>query len=130
MFDQKTPPSGPVVLVVEDEPIIRLNAVQRMEDAGYMAIEAHDAAEAVRLLETRPDIRIVFTDIEMPGPMNGVQLAASIRDRWPPIEIILTSGAVIPAASAIPDGGVFLPKPYSQNQIEDALDHVATSNHA
>ncbi len=130
MHSQTMQPSGPLVLVVEDEPLIRLNAVQMMEDAGYTAIEAHDAADAVQVLETRPDVRIVFTDIEMPGSMNGLRLAACIRDRWPPIEIILTSGAVIPAASAIPDGGVFVPKPYSQDQVEDALHQVAPSNHA
>lgn len=129
MHSQTMPPSGGLVLVVEDEPLIRLNAVQMMEDAGYTALEAHDAADAVRVLEARPDIRIVFTDIEMPGSMNGLRLAACIRDRWPPIEIILTSGAVIPSASAIPDGGVFVPKPYSQDQVEDALYQVAQLDH-
>lgn len=74
-------PSEPLMLVVEDKPLSRLNAGQLMEDAGYTALEAHDAADAVRGLKTRPDICIFFTDIEMPGSMNGLRLAACIRDR-------------------------------------------------
>lgn len=127
MPDQNRPPAGPLVLVVEDEPIIRLGAIEMVEEAGYTAVEAHDAAEAVRILETRPDIRIVFTDIDMPGSMNGILLAAAIRDRWPPIDVILTSGAVVPAAALIPDRGVFVPKPYSQGQLESALHQVGTA---
>lgn len=121
MDDRKTLADRPLVLVVEDEPLLRINAVEMVEEAGYAAIEAHDAFEAVRILERRPDIRIVFTDIEMPGGMTGVLLAAAIRDRWPPIEIILTSGAVTPAAELMPERGVFLAKPYSQSQLESAL---------
>ncbi len=123
---EERPLTKPLVLVVEDEPIIRLSAIEMVEDAGYTAVEAHDALEAVRILEMRPEIRIVFIDIEMPGSMNGILLAAAIRDRWPPIEIILTSGALVPAAALVPDRGVFLPKPYSQGQLENALHQVET----
>lgn len=84
--------SKPIVLVVEDSAILRLMAVDIVEQAGFDAIEAGDADEAVRILESRNDIRIVFTDIDMPGSMDGMKLAACIRDRWPPVEIILTSG--------------------------------------
>lgn len=80
-----------VVLVVEDEPILRMTAVDMVEDAGFEAVEAADATEAIRILERRLDIRIVFTDIDMPRGIDGMKLAALIRDRWPPIEIILTS---------------------------------------
>lgn len=124
MNDDKRPPTGPLVLVVEDEPLIRLSAIQMVEDAGYAAVEAHDALEAVRILDSRPDIRIVFTDIDMPGAMNGLLLAAAIRDRWPPIEIILTSGALVPAAALMPDRGLFLPKPYTQTQLETAFSQI------
>lgn len=124
MNDEKRPPTGPLVLVVEDEPIIRLSAIQMVEDAGYTAVEAHDALEAVRILDTRPDIRIVFSDIDMPGAMNGLLLAAAIRDRWPPIEIILTSGALLSAEALMPDRSLFLPKPYTQTQLEMAFDQI------
>jgi CheY-like chemotaxis protein len=83
-----------VVLVVEDEPLLRLMAVTMVENAGFAPIEAANADQAVRILESRTDIRIVFTDIDMPGSMDGMKLAACIRDRWPPVEIILTSGHV------------------------------------
>jgi CheY-like chemotaxis protein len=80
------------VLVVEDEVLSRLHAVDLVEDAGYTAIEASNADEAIAILEARKDIRIVFTDIDMPGSMDGLKLAHAIRKRWPPIELILTSG--------------------------------------
>ena len=123
--DRKPPRSGPMVLVVEDDPVLRLNAADMVEDAGYVAVEAASASDAVALLERRTDIRIVFTDIEMPGAMDGMLLAAAIRDRWPPIEIILTSGAMVPASALIPERGVFLAKPYSQTQLEAALNGLA-----
>jgi CheY-like chemotaxis protein len=85
-------PSKTIVLVVEDEPIQQLMAVTVVEDAGFEAIEAGNADEAIRILESRNDIQIVFTDIEMPGSMDGVNLAAYIRDRWPPVQIVVTSG--------------------------------------
>jgi CheY-like chemotaxis protein len=74
------------VLVVEDEALLRLMAVTVVEDAGFKPIEASNADEAVRILESRNDIRIVFTDINMPESMDGMKLAACIRDRWPPVE--------------------------------------------
>ena len=84
-----------VVLVVEDEPIIRLSTVAMIEDAGYDVMEASDADEAIGLLETRPDIHVVFSDIEMPGgSMDGLKLIHAIRKRWPPVILILASGRV------------------------------------
>ena len=83
---------GPVVLIVEDEPLVRLGAVQAIEDAGFEVIEAANADEAIRILENRSDIRVVFTDIHMPGSIDGLKLAHAVRDRWPPIKIIVTSG--------------------------------------
>jgi CheY-like chemotaxis protein len=126
--DRKTPTDRPLVLVVEDEPILRMTAVDMVEEAGYTAVEAHNAIEAVAILEARTEIRIVFTDIDMPGGMNGMLLAAAIRDRWPPIEIILTSGAMTPAADLIPARSVFLSKPYSQRELEGALGGFSASH--
>ena len=80
------------VLVVEDEPLMRMTPVHLVEKAGYEAVEAVNADEAIEILEARKDIKIVFTDIHMPGSMDGLKLARAIRDRWPPIELILTSG--------------------------------------
>jgi len=80
------------VLVVEDQPLLRLHAVDMIEDAGFTALEAEDADAAVAILMLSEDVHLVFTDIEMPGSMDGIQLAALVRDRWPPMHIIVTSG--------------------------------------
>ncbi|MET0314651.1 MAG: response regulator [Hansschlegelia sp.] len=106
-----------VVLVVEDEPILRMMAVDMVEDAGFEAIEAADATEALLILESRLDIRIVFTDIDMPRGIDGLKLAALIRDRWPPIEIIVTSGHVKLTDLRLPPRSVFFSKPYRQEQV-------------
>ena len=87
-----SPPRPPVVLVVEDEALLRMHATDMIEAAGYTVVEAANADEAVLILSQRMDIRIVFTDIDMPGSMDGLKLAAMVRDRWPPIELIVTSG--------------------------------------
>jgi two-component system, response regulator PdtaR len=110
-----------VVLVVEDELLIRLNAVEMIEDAGFEAVEAADADEAIKILESRSDIRIVFTDIQMPGSIDGMKLAHAVRNRWPPIKLIVTSGHVLVSESALPDGGRFFRKPYEQSEIVGAL---------
>jgi CheY-like chemotaxis protein len=117
--------SVPVVLVVEDEPLLRMMAADLVEEAGCMAIEATNADEAIALLESRGDIRVVFTDIDMPGSMDGLKLAAAIRDRWPPVEIIVTSGVSMKSADALPDRAVFFPKPYDQRMILATLHRMA-----
>lgn len=114
-----------VVLVV-DEPIIRMNAVALIEDAGYDAIEAANADDAILLLETRPDIRVVFSDIEMPGSMDGLKLLHAIRERWPPVVLILASGRVSPLADEMPSGTVFLRKPYAETSVLDAIQRADT----
>ncbi len=114
---QGMPPARPVVLVVEDEPLQRLMAVDLVEEAGFDVVDVAGAAEAVRMLESRPDIRIVFTDIDMPGGLNGMQLAVTIRDRWPPIELIIVSGRLKPRADELPARGVFFAKPYKNDEV-------------
>src|SRR3990170_381248 len=111
-FDLENSSSRPYVLVVEDEVFSRMHAVDLVEAAGYRAIEASNADDAIAILEARKDIRIVFTDINMPGSMDGLRLARAVRDRWPPIELILTSGHLDVAESDIPERGLFFPKPY------------------
>ena len=114
-----------MVLVVEDEPLLRMLAVYVVECAGFEALEAADATQAVGILEQRPDIRIVFTDIDMPRGMNGVKLAAAVRRRWPPIEIIVTSGHIIPESGDLPPRSVFFSKPYRQDQVVAAMQRLA-----
>jgi len=114
------------VLIVENEIFSRLHAVDLVKAAGYRAIEASNADEAIAILEARKDIRIVFTDIEMPGSMDGLKLARAIRDRWPPIELILTSGYVDVPENDIPERGLFFSKPYRDREIESALQQFAS----
>ena len=120
-----TPSSSICVLVVEDEVFSRLHAVELVEDAGYTAVEASNADEAIAILEARKDIRIVLTDIDMPGSMDGLKLAHAIRKRWPPIELILTSGHFHLTDDDIPERGRFFQKPYRDQDIVSALQHFA-----
>jgi CheY-like chemotaxis protein len=116
-----SPAKRPVVLIVEDEFLLRMNAVDMIRAAGFDAIEAANADQAIEVLESRRDITVVFTDIQMPGSMDGLKLARAIRGRWPPIKIVATSGLVDVAQSDLPEGGRFLPKPYSPTQIAGLL---------
>lgn len=100
-----------VVLVVEDEMLLRMRAVDMVEDAGFTPVEAVDADEAVAILESRSDIALLFTDIQMPGSMDGLKLAHTVRERWPPIKIILVSGQLKPANLDIPTDSRFFGKP-------------------
>jgi two-component system, response regulator PdtaR len=111
----------PVILIVEDEFLIRMDAVDMIGSAGFDVVEAQSADEAVVILQDRPDITVVFTDIQMPGSMDGLKLAAAIRDRWPPIKIVATSGLLKIGEDDLPAGSRFLPKPYNARQIVGAL---------
>ena len=111
----------PLVLIVEDEFLLRMNAVEMIEAAGYDVVEAANADKAIVILEARRDIHVVFTDIQMPGSMDGLKLARFVRGRWPPIKIIATSGALALGDGDLPEGGIFLPKPYTAERITDTL---------
>jgi CheY-like chemotaxis protein len=111
----------PVVLVVEDEFLLRMDAVDMIAGAGFEVVEAANADQAIEILESRADITVVFTDIQMPGSMDGLKLARAVRGRWPPIKIVATSGRVRIEPEDLPDGGRFLPKPYSSLQVTGML---------
>src|ERR1700750_1503450 len=97
-----------VVLIVEDDLLIRSHAAQVIEDAEFDVIEASNADEAIFILEARSDITVLFTDIQMPGSMDGLKLAAAVKGRWPPIKIVATSGFVNVRPEDLPEGGRFL----------------------
>lgn len=105
------------VLVVEDEPITRMDVVDQLEEGGFKVFEAPDADRAIKILEANPAIRILFTDIDMPGSMDGLKLAAAVRDRWPPIKIVVASGLRKINVDALPDDSRFFSKPYNVNEI-------------
>jgi CheY-like chemotaxis protein len=113
------------VLVVEDEFLVRMNAVSLLEEAGFGVLEAASADDAIALLESRKDIRIVFTDINMPGSMDGLRLAHAIRNRWPPIELVLTSGQMRVRSEDMPERGHFLSKPYDPSELVEVVRSLA-----
>lgn len=115
----------PVVLVVEDEPILRMMALDLVDDAGLEAVEAASAVEAARILENRPDIRLVFTDIDMPDRDDVLKLAAAIPERWPRVRLIITSGKREPGIDALPERGVFFAKPYRRSEVVTAIRSLA-----
>ena len=111
----------PVVLIVEDEFLLRMDAADAIAAAGFEVVEAANADEAIEVLESRTDITVVFTDIQMPGSMDGLNLARAVRGRWPPVKIIATSGRLHLDEADLPEGGRFLPKPYSPSQVTGVL---------
>ena len=115
----------PVVLIVEDDLLLRLDAAQIIEDAEFEVIGASNADEAIAILEARPDVSVLFTDIQMPGSMDGLKLAAAVKGRWPPIKIIATSGLVDVRPEDLPEGGRFIPKPYNPSQLTATLRELA-----
>jgi CheY-like chemotaxis protein len=124
MVQERPRPGGCIVLVVEDEPHLRLMAGDLVEDAGLQPVYAADADEAIRILESRDDIRIVFTDVRMPGSMDGLKLAAAVRDRWPPIRLLVVSGNQT-ADPPLPEDARFFSKPYISENIVSALRELA-----
>jgi len=110
-----------VVLVVEDHPLVRMAVMEVLSEAGFEVLEADSGSEAVRMLEARPDIRLVFTDAEMPGAIDGIKLAHYIRNRWPPVKLIVVSGQTEIASEKLPQGARFFRKPYRETSIVEAM---------
>lgn len=115
------------VLVVEDEALVRIDIVEHLMEAGFAVLEAASADEAIRILEGSEAIRLVFTDIDMPGSMDGLKLAAYVRDRWPPIKLIVTSGHVAVEENALPTGGRFFSKPYETHKVARVIAELITA---
>jgi len=111
-------PAGPyAVLVVEDEAILRLHAIDVVEEAGFSAIEAKNADEAIAILESRSDITLLLTDVNMPGSMDGLKLAHAVRNRWPPVKIVVVSGHRLVDQSELPPDSRFFGKPFQAEKM-------------
>jgi CheY-like chemotaxis protein len=111
----------PVALIVEDEFLVRMDTRAALETAGFDVLEAGDADEAIAILSASNDIRLIFTDVHMPGSMDGLKLVHFIRDRWPPVKVVATSGHARITDSDLPEGVRFVPKPYSAAEITATL---------
>ncbi len=112
------------IMVVEDEPLIRLGLASTIEDAGYTVVEAASADEAIRLLERDSGIRLILTDVDMPGSMDGIRLAHYVRGRWPPIQLIVISGKVGVKPGELPAGARFISKPYQEPHLLGIIDNM------
>jgi two-component system, response regulator PdtaR len=106
----------PVILVVEDEPFLRFYAADVLEEEGFVVAEAASAENALILLENRPDVNLVFTDIQMPGAFDGMALARRVHNRWPHIQVVITSGRKRPSPEEMLDAR-FIAKPYSRQDL-------------
>lgn len=121
---QSQPPRRPCVLVVEDDPILMMAMVDFVESAGCDPVEVTSVAEAIEILEVRTDIRTVFTDLDMRGSTAGMKFAQAIRDRWPPIELLMVS-ALAWRGVQLPLRGILVGKPFDRRKIVSALRTLA-----
>lgn len=116
-------PSVPIVLIIEDDPLLMMTLVEFVEEAGCEALEVTSVDEAIGILESRTDIRTVFSDLDMRGSTAGLKLAMAIRDRWPPIEILMVSSLPHEERN-LPKRGVLVGKPFDQRRIVAAIQKL------
>ncbi|HTN62288.1 MAG TPA: response regulator [Devosia sp.] len=114
-------PSVITVLIVEDEALIRMDISGQLQNFGFKVFEAANASEAIEMLIANAEIQVMFTDIDMPGGVDGLVLSAAVRDRWPPIKIIVTSGHRRVEMSDIPAESRFFRKPYRAETVAVAM---------
>ena len=116
--------SRPVVLLVEDEPLVRTLQVDILREAGFWVLEAQDADEAFEILKRRPDVRAVLTDVDMPGSLDGFEFARLVHQGWPQAGVIVISGKTAPAEGDLPASAVFAAKPVRPAALVDLLRSV------
>jgi DNA-binding NtrC family response regulator len=119
---------GATVIVVEDETIIRMDIAISLEKEGFVVLEAANADGAIEVLDQHPEIRLMFTDIDMPGSMDGLKLAEPVRDRWPPVKIIIASGHRHLSDDLLPIEGKFFSKPYDHARVISAIREMLVAS--
>lgn len=120
--------TGITVIVVEDETLVRLDIVMSLENEGFTVLEASNADDAIAILNAHPEIRLMFTDIDMPGSMDGLKLAAAVRDRWPPVKIIVASGHRQLSDELLPVEGRFFSKPYDHTRVISTMREMLAAS--
>ncbi|KQS84814.1 response regulator [Rhizobium sp. Leaf383] len=118
----------PTILVVEDEVLIRMDAADYFSDEGFEVLEAASADEALLILESRADVDFVFSDINMPGSLDGLALCRRVAERWPLIGIIVTSGMMRPTRTSLPGRTLFFEKPYEYKLLLEGLRRLGSPN--
>ena len=121
---QNTNADHPTILVAEDSELLRLLASDLLEEHGYTVVEADNAEEAIKVMENRKDVRLLFTDIQMPPGCNGLELAREVHNRWPNVRLVITSGQVQPSRAEIADHGRFIRKPYQAKDLLGQIDDL------
>lgn len=112
------------ILVVDDEALIRINLADFFEDEGFQVFEAENADAAIAIMESNPSIRIVLTDVQMPGSMDGVKLAHHVRARFPPTLLVVASGAVKVSPAELPSHTMFVAKPFDPRFVLDEIERL------
>jgi CheY-like chemotaxis protein len=125
-MDARRAAAGQIILLVDDEPLQRMTLADMLYEAGFWTMEAENADQALRMLESRGDIRIVFLDIVMRHGIDGLALAKLIRRQWPHIDIVLASGKMYAPEEALPAGAVFFHKPYRSRDVVPVLHRMAS----
>jgi two-component system, response regulator PdtaR len=118
---------SPIVLVVEDEGLVRQMSADELADAGYQVLEAANSREAMSILETGVRVAVLFTDVNMPGEFDGLELARQVHDRWPRVRLLVTSGGARAGPQDVPDDGRFIPKPYSLRSMCSVVDELVAA---
>ncbi|MDH4438946.1 MAG: response regulator [Rhizobium sp.] len=122
--------NGETVIVVEDETLVRIDIAMSLQEEGFFVFEASSADEAIEILNAHPEISLMFTDIDMPGSMDGLKLAEAVRDRWPPVKIIIASGHRQLRDDLLPVEGRFFTKPYDHARIIAAMREMLIPSQA
>ncbi len=116
--------------MVEDETLVRIDIAMSLQEEGFFVFEASSADEAIEILNAHPEISLMFTDIDMPGSMDGLKLAEAVRDRWPPVKIIIASGHRQLRDDLLPVEGRFFTKPYDHARIIAAMREMLIPSQA
>lgn len=122
--ENDAPATAPILLVVDDEVLVRMLACDILADGGFHCVEAVNAEEALALIDARPDIALMFTDVDMPGEINGSGLAHLVAMRAPAVKILVTSGAAALQASDLPAEARFIQKPYMPSELLDLIGEM------
>jgi CheY-like chemotaxis protein len=129
MMNNHSQPHSTCVLLVEDEPLVRMAAADDLQEAGFHVLEAANADVALAVLESCSDeVQVLFTDIDMPGSMNGLDLVENVQQRWPHISLLISSAYHRPSPGQIPDDGRFVPKPYCSDHVVQQIRELVTSH--
>ena len=120
----ETESSSPVILVVEDDGLVRRVSADQLADVGYQVLEAANSEEAIAIFEAGVGVAVLFTDVNMPGDLDGLDLARLVHQRWPNVRLLVTSGGAKAGPDDVPDEGRFIAKPYSLDRMCSMVDEL------